>query len=69
MAEYADKPFVVKNADDIVAAGRIVAHQLYVHPGGSLVILDRLRLAVDLPIALYDAGSAAYVQRVRLRRS
>ena len=37
-------------------APRIVQDQLFVHPGGSLVILDRLRLAVDMPIALYNAG-------------
>jgi OOP family OmpA-OmpF porin len=58
VAEYADKPFVVKNADGSDRAA-VVAHQLYVHPGASLVILDRVRLSVDLPIALVDTGSTA----------
>jgi outer membrane protein OmpA-like peptidoglycan-associated protein len=56
VGEYAYKPFVIKNADGSDRA-TVVSNQLYVHPGGSLVILDRLRLSVDLPIAVVDTGS------------
>jgi OmpA-OmpF porin, OOP family len=61
VAEYAFKPFVIKNADGSDRAA-IVQDQLFVHPGGSLVILDRLRLAFDMPIALYNEGTAAAYQ-------
>jgi OOP family OmpA-OmpF porin len=54
--EYADKPFVVKNAGGGDRAA-VVQHQLYVHAGASFVIQDRVRLSVDLPIALVDTGT------------
>ncbi len=57
VSEYALRPFVIKNADGTDRA-HVVEDQLFLHPGGALVILDALRLSVDLPIAVLDTGSA-----------
>jgi len=56
VGEYADKPLVVKNADGSDRAS-VVAHQFVVHPGASLIILDRLRLSGDLPIVVDSQGT------------
>ena len=56
VAEYADKPLVVKNAGGGDRAA-VVAHQMFLHAGASLVILDRVRLYADLPIAVLDTGT------------
>ncbi len=55
VADYGYKPLVVYDrAGNEVSA--IVRHQLFAHVGGSVVLWDRLRLGVNLPIALYQDG-------------
>jgi outer membrane protein OmpA-like peptidoglycan-associated protein len=57
VGEYAYKPLVVKNADGSDRAA-IVQHEFVVHPGGSLIILDRLRLSFDVPIVVDAQGQS-----------
>lgn len=58
--DYAYKPLVVYDAahEERLA---IVRHQTFVHAGGSLVLRDRVRLGIDVPLALYQDGDAAFV--------
>jgi OOP family OmpA-OmpF porin len=63
VGEWAYRPLVVARSDgDTVRA--IVRNQFVLHPGASLVLFDRLRLAVDLPIQAYADGHAATVAGV-----
>ena len=57
VADYGYKPYVLLNADGSQNTS-IVTDQFLLHVGGSLVILERLRLGVSLPIALSQDGSA-----------
>ena len=43
--------------------GSVVRNQVFVHPGGSLVLFDRLRLAVSVPIQVAVDGHRATVIR------
>ncbi len=63
VAELADSPLVVYNADGSTRA-KPVHYQLVLHPGGSLVLWERLRVGVDLPIAAYTAGDGSTVSGV-----
>ncbi len=55
-ADYAFKPLVIYNPDDSEAAS-LVRHQFIAHLGGSLILFNRLRLGVNLPIALIQDGT------------
>jgi outer membrane protein OmpA-like peptidoglycan-associated protein len=57
VGEYANNPLVLYNADGSTRS-TIVSDQLHVHVGGSLILADRLRIAVSLPIALVNSGSS-----------
>jgi hypothetical protein len=57
VTEYAFKSLVVKNPDGSDRAA-VVQHSLVLHPGGSLIILDRLRLSVDVPVAVVQQGKS-----------
>ena len=56
--DYAYKPYVLDNPDGSENTS-IVTDQLFLHVGGSLVLFDRLRLGVSLPIAVAQDGSTA----------
>jgi outer membrane protein OmpA-like peptidoglycan-associated protein len=58
--DYGYKPLVAydPNGDEKAA---IVRHQLFTHLGGSLVLADSLRLALNVPVALYQDGEPAVV--------
>src|SRR6478609_4752495 len=62
--DYSEKPLVLysRDGDELKS---IIEHQLYIHAGGSLVLWDRLRLGVNLPILAYQAGESAVVQGAR----
>ncbi|HYQ15862.1 MAG TPA: hypothetical protein VEQ58_08895, partial [Polyangiaceae bacterium] len=62
--DFSEKPLVLysRDGDELKS---IIEHQLYVHAGGSLVLWDRLRLGVNLPILAYQAGESAVVQGAR----
>ncbi len=65
VGEYAYKSLVVKDPGGSDRAS-VVEHSFVVHPGASLIILDRLRLSVDVPIVLHQAGTSANLDGVRL---
>ena len=54
--EWADKPFVLYNADGSTRAN-VVNEQLTLHVGASLVVLDRIRVGLNLPFALTNDGT------------
>jgi outer membrane protein OmpA-like peptidoglycan-associated protein len=56
--DYARKPLVFY-APDGSARAPIVDHQLYGHLGGAAVLWDRVRFALDLPVALFQDGERA----------
>jgi OOP family OmpA-OmpF porin len=53
--DYGYKPLVAYDKDGNEKSA-IVRHQLFTHVGGGIVIADRLRLALNLPLALYQDG-------------
>ena len=56
--DWAYKPLVVYNADGSERAA-LLEHQVVLHPGASLVLFDRLRLGMDIPVALESGQSRA----------
>ncbi|MEY4583003.1 MAG: hypothetical protein RL701_7706 [Pseudomonadota bacterium] len=57
--DYANKPLVVVAGSDERAA--IIEHQWFAHLGASVVLLDRLRLGLNLPVALVTDGDRVRV--------
>jgi outer membrane protein OmpA-like peptidoglycan-associated protein len=55
VGEWGYRPLVIYNGDGSVRAS-IVRNQIVAHPGASLVLWDRLRLAFDLPIQAFVDG-------------
>jgi OOP family OmpA-OmpF porin len=55
--DFAEKPLVLYDRDGDELKD-IIKHQLFAHVGGSLVLWDRLRLGVNLPILAYQKGEA-----------
>jgi len=60
VGEYAYKPLVIVNANGSTAAAP-VKDQLIFHLGGALTLADRVRVAVDLPIAAHEDGTGGQV--------
>jgi outer membrane protein OmpA-like peptidoglycan-associated protein len=56
-ADYDVNPLVLYNSDGSRRAVPVKG-QLFLHAGGSLSLMDRFRIAVDLPIAPYQAGDS-----------
>src|SRR5262249_46811971 len=59
IGDWAYKPLVLYRGDEEVA--RIVEDQIFVHVGGALVLFDRLRLGVNLPLLVYSKGESGTV--------
>jgi OOP family OmpA-OmpF porin len=57
VADLGYKPYVLENPDGSEKTG-IVTEQFFLHLGGSLVLFDRLRLGLSLPIAVTQQGAA-----------
>jgi OmpA-OmpF porin, OOP family len=58
--DYGYKPLVIyTSADDERAA--IVEHQLFGHVGAALVLWQRLRLALNLPVAIWQDGDGGTI--------
>ncbi len=55
VGDYADRPLALYNADGSYRSS-LVADQFFIHLGGSLVLWERLRLAVNLPLAVTQGG-------------
>jgi outer membrane protein OmpA-like peptidoglycan-associated protein len=56
VTDYGYKPYVLLNPDGSENTA-VITDQMVLHVGGSLVLLDRLRLAVSLPIAVQQEVS------------
>ncbi len=59
--DYAHEPLVVYDANRNERLA-LVRHQLFMHVGGAIVVLPRLRLGVSVPVALYQDGEAAFIR-------
>ena len=57
IGDYGYKPYVLDNPDGSENTS-IVNDQAFVHIGGSLVLFDRLRIGLSLPIAIAQEGSS-----------
>src|SRR3954468_14271437 len=64
--DFSEKPLVLYNRDGDELKD-IIKHQLFVHVGGSLVLWDRLRLGVNLPILAYQRGQRGTVDGTRFQ--
>lgn len=59
--DYAHKPLVIRAADG-TEQGAIVEQQTIMHAGASLVVIDRFRIGMNVPLVAHqggDAGAAA----------
>ena len=63
--DYAYKPLVLYDATGAERYA-LVRHQTFVHLGGAFVVAQRLRLALDVPVALYQDGESAIASGERL---
>ncbi|MEP7049551.1 MAG: OmpA family protein [Pseudomonadota bacterium] len=56
-ADWAEKPLVLSapNGDPQTA---IIQRQLFAHVGAAVLLADRLRLGINVPIALYQSGNS-----------
>jgi OOP family OmpA-OmpF porin len=60
VGEWAYRPLTARNAeDDYILA--IVRNQFVLHPGASLVLTDRVRVAIDVPVQAFADGRGATV--------
>jgi outer membrane protein OmpA-like peptidoglycan-associated protein len=60
VGEYADRPLVIVGQSGSTVAAP-VQDQFIIHPGGSLILANRVRFAFDLPLAVYEDGTAGNV--------
>ena len=56
VGSWAHDPLVVYDIDGNYVSS-LVEHQLFVHPGASLVLWNRLRGAISMPVAVYQTGA------------
>jgi outer membrane protein OmpA-like peptidoglycan-associated protein len=66
VGEWGVKPLAIYDLDGTERAA-VVEHQLYLHPGASLVILERVRFALDVPIAVYNTGNDGALRAFRFK--
>jgi OOP family OmpA-OmpF porin len=64
VGDYALKPLVFYDRDGNEARA-LVKRQLFLHVGASLVLFDRLRLGINLPVAAMVQGESGAVGNVR----
>jgi outer membrane protein OmpA-like peptidoglycan-associated protein len=62
--DFSEKPLVLYDRDGDEQKA-IIKHQLFVHLGGSVVLWERLRLGMNLPVLAYQAGQRGTVQGTR----
>jgi OmpA-OmpF porin, OOP family len=59
--DFSEKPLVLYDRDGDEQKA-IIKHQLFVHLGGSVVLWERLRLGVNLPVLAFQSGQRGTVQ-------
>ena len=57
VADWGHEPLVLANPDGSFRY-RLVSDQVVVHPGASLVLLDRMRFSFDMPVVVYAGGDS-----------
>jgi OOP family OmpA-OmpF porin len=57
VADYSYRPYILVNPDGSLYSS-VVTDQLFFHVGGSLVLFDRLRLGLTLPVMIVQDGSS-----------
>ncbi len=55
--DWSHRPLVIKEPDGTTSSS-LVGDQFVAHIGGSLTLFDRLRVALDLPFALFEDGTS-----------
>ena len=60
VADYSYRPLVIYNQDNSLRSS-VVRNQAFVHVGGSLVLFERLRLGVNLPVAVFQDGHSSSI--------
>jgi outer membrane protein OmpA-like peptidoglycan-associated protein len=60
VADWAYKPLVIYRSSGEERAA-LVGNQLLLHVGGAMVMWDRARVALDMPLALYQSGDGGVV--------
>jgi outer membrane protein OmpA-like peptidoglycan-associated protein len=56
VVDWAHEPLVLANPDGSIKT-QLVSDQVVVHPGASLVMFDRVRVAFDMPLAVFQDGN------------
>ncbi len=59
--DYARKPLVLADADGDEVRG-IVDNQMFAHLGGSVILLDKLRVGVNIPLLLVNTGDGGMLE-------
>ena len=56
--DWAYKPLSLYPRDDVqgLARATVITDQVFLHTGGSIILADRLRLGLSLPVAIYQQG-------------
>ncbi|MBX3226353.1 MAG: OmpA family protein [Labilithrix sp.] len=62
VSDFSRRSLIIFEDNDNVR-GSVIRNQVFLHPGGSLVLFDRLRLAVNVPIQVFVDGNSATVFR------
>jgi OmpA-OmpF porin, OOP family len=56
IADYSKDPIVLRQSDGS-SNGSLISDQLYLHLGGSIVLWERLRVGLELPVELAETGT------------
>lgn len=63
-SDWSHRPLVAANASGLRARA-IVRNQLFLQPGASVILWERLRLALDVPVLLYGDGNTVTRNGIR----
>jgi OOP family OmpA-OmpF porin len=63
LGDFGYRPLVLYNPDGSVGAS-VVRNQFVLHPGGNVVLWDRLRVGFNFPIAIFQDGHGATINGV-----
>ncbi len=61
--DFGYKPLVIYGADGAERSA-VVENQLFAHVGASMVFMDRFRIGLNIPVALYQSGAGGTVSGV-----
>ena len=61
VADYGYKPYVLVNRSNDEERSSVIASSFYLHPGASVVLWERLRLGLSVPIAIAQSGDSSVI--------